>query len=97
MKNCGTAFSLEVASRDFEQELGKLLNQKHQPKISEKLRLLLKNWAEVDFANDPQLSLIPSLYYTLKKEGMDFNIQPDPSSKVKLSLNLDILNLFNLL
>ncbi|KAI5705304.1 hypothetical protein M8J75_013706 [Diaphorina citri] len=83
VKNCGTAFALEVASRDFEQELSKLLRQKHQPKIHEKLKLLLKSWAEEEFKNDPQLSLIPSLYYKLKQEGMDFNVQPDPSNRGK--------------
>ncbi|KAL1458377.1 hypothetical protein WDU94_008534 [Cyamophila willieti] len=84
VKNCGTSFLLEVASRDFvELELSKLLKQNHQPKISEKLKLLLKSWAEDEFKNDPQLGLIPSLYSKLKQEGMDFNIQPDPSSRGK--------------
>uniref|UniRef100_A0A8D9EY42 Signal transducing adapter molecule 1 n=1 Tax=Cacopsylla melanoneura TaxID=428564 RepID=A0A8D9EY42_9HEMI len=83
VKNCGTAFLLEVASRDFELELSKLLKQKQQPKISEKLKLLLKSWAEDEFNNDPQLGLIPSLYQKLKQEGMDFNIQPDASTRGK--------------
>lgn len=83
VKNCGTPFCLEVASREFENELVKMLKQKFvmQPKINEKLRSLLKSWAENEFKNDPQLSLIPSLYYRLKQEGLDFNIQPDPSTR----------------
>ena len=44
-----------------------------QPKIAEKLKLLLKKWAEGDFKSDPQLSLIPSLYNKLRSEGVDFS------------------------
>ncbi|XP_024941112.1 signal transducing adapter molecule 1 isoform X2 [Cephus cinctus] len=70
--NCGKTFHLEIASRDFEGELRKLINRS-QPKISEKLRALLKKWAENDFKTDPQLNLIPSLYSKLKSEGVDFS------------------------
>ena len=42
-------------------------------KVAEKLLLLIKKWAESkEFADDPQLSLIPSLYKNLKKEGYIF-------------------------
>ena len=70
--NCGKIFHLEIASRDFEGELKKLI-VKMQPKIAEKLKLLLKKWAEGDFKSDPQLSLIPSLYNKLRSEGVDFS------------------------
>ena len=33
---------------------------------------MLRSWAEGDFKGDPQLSLIPSLYNQLKKEGITF-------------------------
>jgi signal transducing adaptor molecule len=71
VSNCGKTFHLEVASRDFETEFRKLLTRS-QPKVAEKLRQLLKKWAEGEFKNDPQLNLIPSLYARLKQEGMDF-------------------------
>nr|CAD7396606.1 unnamed protein product [Timema cristinae] len=74
--NCGKNFHLEIASRDFETEFRKLL-QRSQPRISEKLKQLLKKWAEGDFKSDPQLNLIPSLYSKLKQEGMDFSTHSD--------------------
>nr|CAD7401307.1 unnamed protein product [Timema poppensis] len=74
--NCGKNFHLEIASRDFETEFRKLL-QRSQPRISEKLKQLLKKWAEGDFKSDPQLNLIPSLYSKLKQEGMDFSAHSD--------------------
>ena len=72
MNNCGKDFRLEVSSREFENEFRRLLGRT-QPKVQEKLRGLLKTWAEGEFKNDSQLSLIPSLYMALKKEGMDFS------------------------
>ncbi|XP_076243734.1 signal transducing adaptor molecule [Calliopsis andreniformis] len=71
VSNCGKTFHLEIASRDFETDLRKLINHS-QPKIAERIRGLLKKWAEGDFKTDPQLNLIPSLYNKLKSEGCDF-------------------------
>ncbi|XP_014213706.1 signal transducing adapter molecule 1 isoform X2 [Copidosoma floridanum] len=72
--NCGKVFHLEIASRDFENQFLKLINNnRSQPKIYEKLKGLLKKWAEGDFKTDPQLNLIPSLYQKLKSEGHDFS------------------------
>lgn len=76
VNNCGKEFRLEVASRDFENEFRKLLGRT-QPKVQEKLRGLLKTWAEGEFKGDSQLSLIPSLYHALKKEGVDFSSASD--------------------
>ncbi|XP_046675972.1 signal transducing adapter molecule 1 [Homalodisca vitripennis] len=80
VNNCGKTFHLEVASRDFESELRKLLT-KSQPRVAEKLRQLLKKWAEGEFKSDPQLGLIPSLYNKLRQEGQDFSSSSDPSTK----------------
>ncbi|XP_014295195.1 signal transducing adapter molecule 1 [Microplitis demolitor] len=71
--NCGKTFHLEIASRDFESEIKKIL-LRSQPKIVEKMKILLKKWAEGDFKNDPQLNLIPTLYNKLKNEGHDFSL-----------------------
>ncbi|XP_011503382.1 PREDICTED: signal transducing adapter molecule 1 [Ceratosolen solmsi marchali] len=72
--NCGKPFHLEIASREFEGQFIKLIqNNRTQPKIYEKLKALLKKWAEGDFKTDPQLNLIPSLYQKLKLEGHDFS------------------------
>ncbi|XP_058057276.1 signal transducing adapter molecule 2 [Anopheles bellator] len=79
VNNCGKQFHLEVASREFETEFKKLL-QKSQPKVTTKLKLSLKRWAEETFKSDPQLDLIPSLYKKLRDEGHDFS---DPSATPK--------------
>jgi len=77
--NCGKIFHLEIASRDFENDLRKLINHP-QPKIVEKIKALLKKWVEGDFKIDPQLNLIPSLYNKLKSEGHDFSSVSDTVS-----------------
>ena len=77
--NCGKTFHLEIASRDFENELKKLIHHS-EPKIAEKMRELLKKWAENDFKTDPQLNLIPSFYNKLKHEGYDFTSTSDTVS-----------------
>lgn len=61
-----------MCSRDFESALRNLIANKQQPKVSERARLLVKKWAK-EFKADPQLSLMPSLYEKLKKEGVSFS------------------------
>ena len=80
MNNCGKDFRLEVASREFENEFRRLLSRS-QPKVQEKLRSILKSWAEGEFKGDSQLSLIPSMYMALKKEGVDFSSASDQPKK----------------
>ncbi len=41
--------------------------------MQEKLKQMLKKWAEGEFKGDPQLNLIPSLYGALKRDGVDFS------------------------
>lgn len=77
VNNCGKNFLLEVASRHFEQEFRKLLAKNLPQKVADKLKSLLKKWAENEFKNDPQLNLIPSLYTKLKQEGVDFSLVSD--------------------
>ncbi|XP_026810384.1 signal transducing adapter molecule 1 [Rhopalosiphum maidis] len=77
VNNCGKNFLLEVASRHFEQEYRKLLAKNLPQKVADRLKSLLKKWAENEFKNDPQLNLIPSLYTKLKQEGVDFSLTPD--------------------
>ncbi|XP_067622769.1 signal transducing adapter molecule 1 isoform X2 [Eurosta solidaginis] len=86
VSNCGKPFHLEIASRDFENEFRRLLS-KAEPKISLKMRQVLRNWAENDFKSDPELNLIPSLYTKLRQEGYDFsNLNEKPQkSAAKLS------------
>ncbi|KAM3957706.1 LOW QUALITY PROTEIN: signal transducing adaptor molecule [Aphomia sociella] len=66
--NCGRTFHLEVASRDFETEFRRLL-ARAQPPVAQRLRALLRKWAEGDFRSDAQLDLIPSLHAKLRAEA----------------------------
>ena len=54
-------------------------------RVQEKLKAMLRSWAEGDFKGDPQLSLIPSLYNQLKKEGITFS-SSSVSSQVSRSI-----------
>ncbi|KAL3188857.1 hypothetical protein MRX96_003016 [Rhipicephalus microplus] len=89
VKNCGKIFHLEVCSREFESECKKLLSKGH-PRVVEKMKGLLKKWAQEDFSKDPPaqlvvqfqkyfyfvlFSLIPSLYSKLKGDGVDFGCE----------------------
>merc|ERR1719215_2368003 len=86
--NCGKEIRLEIASREFENEFRRLLGRT-QPKVQEKLRGLLKSWAEGEFKGDSQLSLIPSLYNGLNKEGMDFSSASDEPKKRSTAVSKD--------
>ncbi|CAH2067733.1 unnamed protein product, partial [Iphiclides podalirius] len=66
--NCGRAFLLEVASRDFELEFRRLV-ARAQPPVAQRLRALLRKWADGEFRDDPQLDLIPSLHAKLAAEA----------------------------
>ncbi|CAG5128190.1 unnamed protein product [Candidula unifasciata] len=76
--NCGRPFHLEICSRDFISECRTLISQKAHPKVAQKLKLMIKTWAEqAEFRDDPALNLIPSFYDSLKKEGVDFSIDSE--------------------
>uniref|UniRef100_A0A0B6ZHD2 Signal transducing adapter molecule 1 n=1 Tax=Arion vulgaris TaxID=1028688 RepID=A0A0B6ZHD2_9EUPU len=73
VNNCGKPFHLEICSRDFVSECRTLISHKAHPKVAQKLKLMIKTWAEqAEFRDDPSLNLIPSFYASLKAEGCDF-------------------------
>ncbi|CAI9728822.1 signal transducing adapter molecule 1-like [Octopus vulgaris] len=81
VNNCGRPFHLEICSRDFVSECRNFIGQKAHPKVAQKLKLLIKRWAEMpEFKDEPALNLMPSLYESLKKEGHDFS-DPDTVPK----------------
>lgn len=65
------------------------------PKIVEKLKALLKKWAEGDFKTDPQLNLIPTLYNKLKSEGHDFSSLSEMVNNLFLLNTIHKDNIFN--
>lgn len=77
VSNCGKKFHLEIASRDFITEAKKLIDKGH-PKVVERFKLMIKKWSENEFKADPELSLIPTFYQQLKKEGHTFNDPAKP-------------------
>ena len=91
MNNCGKPFRLEVASRDFEHDYKKLLARSH-PKVQDKLKAMLKKWAEGEFKGDSQFSLIPSLYHTLKREGVDFSGGSDQPKKTAVPKDPNVVS-----
>lgn len=82
INNCGKTFQLEVASRDFENEIRKVVSKwSAGDRVGDKIRNLIKKWSEADFKTDPQLSLMTSLYGRMKQEGVDLSTAPEPQSK----------------
>ncbi|XP_033727539.1 signal transducing adapter molecule 1-like isoform X2 [Pecten maximus] len=93
VNNCGRPFHLEISSRDFISECRTLIGQKAHPKVSEKLKGLIKKWAESkEFKNDPSLSLIPSFYDSLKSDGHDFSDQDGQPKRVVVSTDPNVVS-----
>ena len=81
VNNCGKRFHLELSCREFENEIRKILSRQPQTlphQVLDALFIFIKKWGESkEFTEDSQLSLIPSIYRQLKKDGVRF---PDPEA-----------------
>lgn len=73
MKNCGRRFHLLVTSKDFVQDLFKLIGPKNDPSaaLQEKVLNLIQTWAEA-FRAQPELNGVVSVYRELKAKGIEF-------------------------
>lgn len=73
VKNCGKAFHVLVAQKDFIQELVKLIGPKNDPPlvVQEKVLNLIQIWADA-FKNQPDLNGVTQMYIELKNKGIEF-------------------------
>ncbi|KAH8408199.1 hypothetical protein KR215_000071 [Drosophila sulfurigaster] len=73
VKNCGKAFHMLVAQKDFINELVKLIGPKNDPPavMQEKVLSLIQIWADA-FKNQPDLNGVTQMYMELKNKGIEF-------------------------
>ncbi|GAB0100241.1 TOM1-like protein 2 [Sergentomyia squamirostris] len=73
VKNCGRAFHVLVANKEFIQELVKLIGPKNDPPavVQEKVLNLIQIWAET-FRSQPDLNGVVLVYQELKNKGIEF-------------------------
>ncbi|KAK7063194.1 TOM1-like protein 2 [Halocaridina rubra] len=73
VKNCGKRFHVHACSKDFVQELVKLIGPKNEPPaaVQEKVLSLIQAWADA-FRHQPELSGVSQVYADLKHKGVEF-------------------------
>jgi hypothetical protein len=84
VSNCSHRFHALVMTKDFIQDLVKLIGPKNNPPIDlqERVLGLIERWADA-FRNQPDLSGVVSVYNDLKTKGVTFPAR-DPSSRVPI-------------
>lgn len=75
VKNCGKAFHLLVANKEFIQDLVKLIGPKNDPPavVQEKVLNLIQVWADT-FRSQPDLNGVVQVYQELKNKGIEFPV-----------------------
>lgn len=73
VKNCGKAFHVLVAHKEFIQELVKLIGPKNDPPpiVQEKVLSLIQIWADA-FRSQQDLNGVVQVYQELKNKGIEF-------------------------
>ncbi|KZS15499.1 putative ADP-ribosylation factor-binding protein GGA1 [Daphnia magna] len=73
VKNCGRRFHVLVCSKDFVQELVKLIGPKNDPptELQEKVLTLIQSWSDA-FQQYPELHGVTQVYQELKSKGIEF-------------------------
>ncbi|KAG0713561.1 TOM1-like protein 2 [Chionoecetes opilio] len=73
VKNCGKRLHVHACSKDFVQELVKLIGPKNEPptSVQEKVLSLIQSWADA-FRHQPELSGVSQVYAELKHKGVEF-------------------------
>lgn len=75
VKNCGKAFHVLVAQKEFIQDLVKLIGPKNDPPaiVQEKVLNLIQIWADA-FRAQPELNGVVQVYQELKNKGIEFPV-----------------------
>lgn len=73
VKNCGKRFHALACSREFVQDLVKLIGPKNEPPtvVQEKVLSLIQTWADT-FRHQPHTQGVVQVYQELKIKGMQF-------------------------
>lgn len=73
VKNCGKRFHVQVAHKDFLQDLVKIIGPKNDPPqvVQEKVLSLIQTWADA-FQSIPELKEVSKVYQELKHKGIEF-------------------------
>ncbi|XP_032671516.1 TOM1-like protein 2 isoform X2 [Odontomachus brunneus] len=73
VKNCGKRFHTHACSREFVQELVKLIGPKNEPPtaVQEKILSLIQTWADT-FRHQPHTQGVVQIYQELKIKGIQF-------------------------
>lgn len=83
VKNTGHKFHLLVCSKDFVQDLVKLIGPKNEPpsSVQEKVLSLIQAWTEA-FRNQPELAGVSQVYAELKHKGIEFPPPPADATPI---------------
>lgn len=84
VSNCSRRFHVQVMTKDFIQDLVKLIGPKNNPPIElqERVLRLIERWAEA-FKDQPDLAGVVTVYNELKAKGVTFPTR-DPSLDVPI-------------
>lgn len=73
MKNCGSPFHIEVASRPFMEELKELVKTTTNDNVRSRILELIQIWAHA-FRNEPKYRAVQDIFNMLKMEGYKLQV-----------------------
>ncbi|KAL4241141.1 TOM1-like protein 2 [Mactra antiquata] len=73
VKNCGRRFHIQVANKDFLNDMVKVIGPKYDPPqaLQEKVLSMIQTWADA-FRGSPDLKDVEKIYQDLKAKGIEF-------------------------
>ncbi|RWS26954.1 Hepatocyte growth factor-regulated tyrosine kinase substrate-like protein, partial [Leptotrombidium deliense] len=73
VKNCGSPFHMEVATKGFMEEVRELIKMNSNEKVRDKLLELIQTWAHA-FRNEPNYRAVQDTVNLMKMEGFKFPV-----------------------